>query len=176
MTLSRGWAIGLGAALVLSLAFNLFIGGLIVGARLNRGPDMASLQAENRALYARLSETDREVAREIVRNGRRLTRAFGGDYRRALREAESALRAEPFDAVRYRATLDQIRMLNDRRTQREFDALAEAAQRFTPQGRALIAEMRRPGLRWLLPPEWPGRPGEPRGERGPEAEEPAPPR
>jgi uncharacterized membrane protein len=178
MTLSRPWAIGLGLLLVLSLGLNLFIGGLIAGARAHRGPDMAAMQAENRALFARLSDADRAVAREIVRDRLRLTRSFGGDYRQAMREAETALRAQPFDAARYRTALDAIRGLNDRRTEQEFDGLVEAAQRFTPEGRALIAEMRRPGLRALLPPEGrgdgprdgarDGRPGRDEGdERGP---------
>jgi uncharacterized membrane protein len=172
MTIGRGWAIALGLLLVLSLAFNLFIGGLIAGARLNRPPEIAAAQMENRALWNRLSQEDRAVARDIVRERMRLNRKLGRDYRAAQREVDAALRTEPFDAARFRTALDAMRALNDRRSRDEFDGLIEAAQRFSPEGRALIAEMRRPGLRGLLPPNGQDRRDGPR-DRGPE--EPPPP-
>lgn len=172
MTIGRFWAIALGLLLVVSLAFNVFIGGLIAGARLNRAPDMAAAQMENRALWNRLSAEDRTVARDIVRERIRLNRSLGREYREATRAVETAVRAEPFDSARLKSALDQVRALNDRRAQLEFDGLAEAASRFSPEGRALIAEMRRPGLRGLLPPN-----GEDRreGARGRGPEEPPPP-
>lgn len=162
MTIRRGWAIALGLVLLASLAFNLFIGGLIAGARMNRSPETATAQMENRALWSRLSQEDRAIARDIARDRMRLGRAMARDYRTAMREIDDALRAEPFDAARFGAALDRVRALNEQRGRQEFEGLTQAAQRFSPEGRALIAEMRRPGLRGLLPPDEFERRGPPR--------------
>jgi uncharacterized membrane protein len=156
MTIGRGWAVALGLLLVASLAVNVFIGGLIAGARMSRLPAVEATQWENRALWSRLSTQDRAIAREVIRDRIRLARGMAADYRRAMGEVERSLRTEPFDADRLRAALDRVRAMNEERAHAEFEGLVEAARRFSPEGRALIAEMRRPGLRGLLPPSGEG--------------------
>lgn len=140
----RRW---LGAALVASLALNLFFAGLLAGGPLFRGgPPDGSPAAERLMPSPRLfaevlgSERGREVLREMRAQAPDLRSRF-----RAMRETRlavaAAMRAEPYDAAAVRSALEDMRAAHLELTRTIQTPLVGALERMTVQERARFADL-----------------------------------
>lgn len=137
------------AGLVVSLALNLFLVGLGVGALVfgggaKRGPEAEAAAGPRRAplwMAGRgLSPAHRPGYREVLRRATREARPDLIEARRLKRQAFDAMAATPYDAEAVAADLAQARTLEFRaRTRLEKD-IAVFAATLPPDERAALAE------------------------------------
>jgi len=172
----RRWLL---VGLVVSLALNLFLVGLGVGALLfgggaKRGPDPEAAAGPRRAplwMAGRgLSPAHRPAYREVLMRATRAARPDLVEARRLKRQAFDAMATTPYDAEMVAADLAQARTLEFKaRTRLEKD-IATFAATLPPGERAALAE----SLRLVMTRPAPGRlqragrPEEPGGQ-GPQA-------
>ena len=145
---ARRWFTVLGAALVVSLAINLFFFGVIAGHRLGpRG------QADLQLTPARLERGIERVARvlpdadaELLRNRFEAGRADLAQRFQALQEARrgvgQALRAEPFDAAALAAAYEAMQSRGQEWQAGIHGVIKAVLPQLSPAGRAAIAERR----------------------------------
>jgi uncharacterized membrane protein len=168
--------------LVVSLALNLFLVGLGVGALVfgggaKRGPEAQSAAGPRRApmwMAGRgLSEAYRPAYREVLMRATRETRADLVESRRLKRRAFDAMAATPYDAKAVAADLERARTLEFKaRTRLEQDVAAFAAT-LPPDERSALSEslrtvMSRPAAARLQQAWRPQGQGGPRPEAPPE--------
>jgi uncharacterized membrane protein len=144
----RRWITVLGAALVVSLALNLFFFGVIAGHRLaGRGdgdwqwtPGRLKVGIE-RVLRA-LPDNDARVVRELFEAQRTdITQRFLAvqDARRAI---GAALKAEPFDAAAFTAAYEAMQARSQELQAAIHGVIKAAIPRLSAEGRAIVAERR----------------------------------
>jgi uncharacterized membrane protein len=150
MTLSRPWAVTLGLLLAVSLAVNVFIGGLVAGRAIGTKPWQAAGEigagAGLRFTLARIVDALPKDQRPVVED---IIRAHRGDITSALRalqaarsDAAAALRAEPFEPVALTAALGELKAASSDLQSTLFEALEDAAAKLTPAGRDALADWR----------------------------------
>lgn len=106
---NRNWLV---AGLVVSLAVNLLLVGFVAGHRLARAGVAPAMMDPSLALFRvvrRLPEPRREAFQPVMREH---FRAMGGKLdrmRRAQKDVNDALTAEPFDAEALQAALEHFR-------------------------------------------------------------------
>ncbi|MDP2260706.1 MAG: periplasmic heavy metal sensor [Caulobacter sp.] len=168
--------------LVLSLALNLFLVGLGVGALVfgdgaRRGPDAQAVGGPRRAplwMAGRgLSESHRPAYREVLMRATRETRADLVESRRLKRRAFDAMAATPYDAEAVAADLENARTLEFKaRARLEHDVAAFAATLPADERSALSESLRtvmsRPATARLQQTWRPDGRGGPRPEGPPE--------
>lgn len=147
--------------LVISLALNLFLVGLGVGAlvfgggqrgaetRAAGGPPRAPLWAAGRAL----SETHRPAYRQALAQATRETRADLIESRRLKRQALDAMATTPYDAVAVAADLERARALEFKARNRVEQSITAFAATLPPDERAALSE----SLRAVMTRNVPGR-------------------
>ncbi|BBK30144.1 putative membrane protein [Stella humosa] len=137
----RRWL--LPAALLLSLAFNVFLGSALVGrfAHDQTRGDPTMLTG-----FRSFAEGLPANARETVRDSFRARRGEISRERRELREARQrvtqALAAEPFDAGAARRAFDSLRHANDGMARVTQEAVVEAAGKLPVELRREMQERR----------------------------------
>lgn len=145
----------------LSLALNLFLGGLIVGARVidARKPERGSRGGNPFwAAAERLDATDAERLRALLRQKAEDTRPRVRALRAARREAAAAMAASDYDPPAVRAALNRARAEELALRQEVDEAVIAFAVTLDPEDREAIAPVFRRGRK--------GRGGPPRdGER-----------
>ena len=147
MTAPR-WMTVLGAALLVSLALNLFFGGVIVGHRFGSRGDLelqitpAKLKfAMERVLHA-LPENDAKVMRGLFE----AQHADIAQRFQALQDARKAigatLKAEPFDAAAFTADYEAMQARSQELQAAIHGVIKAAIPQLSAAGRAVIVERR----------------------------------
>lgn len=146
--MSRRWM----AVLAISLAVNLFFGGLVVGRWLASSSPVAERRGERggmRSLQA-LPPDRRRVIRGELRRVAEESRPQAEAVRAARRAAASRFAQEPFDSAAVAADLaraDQLELDLRRRVQA---AILDEGARMTPAERAAVAPLLERGPRGLV--------------------------
>ena len=139
----------LGAALVVSLALNLFFGGVIVGHRFaGRGADLdwqltpARLKLGLERVLRALPDNDATVMRDLFEAQRAdLTQRFQA-LQDARKEIGASLKAQPFDPAAFTAAYEAMQA-RSRELQDAIHAVIKAAiPQLSAEGRAAIRERR----------------------------------
>ena len=148
---ARRWITILGTALVVSLALNLFFGGVIVGRRVGQGgigglPDgpmnPANLKLRMERVFRALPEADANLMRSLFEAQR-------GDIAQrfqALQESRKAigasLKAEPFDAAAFTAAYEAMQARSQELQAAIHGVIKVAIPQLSAAGRAAILERR----------------------------------
>jgi len=145
---ARRWITILGAALVVSLALNLFIGGVIAGHRFGPRVDFdwqltpARLKLGMERVLRALPENDAEVVRGLFEAERAdITQRFQAlqDARKAI---GAALKAEPFDATAFTAAYEAMQARSQELQAAVHGVIKAAIPQLSAEGRAVIVERR----------------------------------
>jgi len=165
------WSRWKGILLVVSLALNLLVLGLVAAAGIKHGwgPPPGSIQQATLLRFARTlpAERKKEIWDEI-RPQLRATRPLWRELRKTRADVRSALIAEPFDVARYREAHDRLLDVEVKLRQ----ALQPLFDKVATQ---LTAEERRGFARWQAEaePPWRRREREP-SDHGDDEQEKAP--
>lgn len=105
-----GWPRWKGILLVVSLALNLLVLGLVAAAGIKHGwgPPPGIQQATLLRFARTLPPERKKLIWDEIRPQLRATRPFWRELRKARADVRSALTAEPFDAARYRQAHDRL--------------------------------------------------------------------
>lgn len=139
--------------LFVSLAFNLLLVGLIVGAmaagaRLRReAPGAAFSRADFAQVLETLPEESRRVVRRAVVRGWLQSRDNRNEAGRLRREAFETAAAEPYDIESVRAAFARMREADAATTGVYHDRIAEALGELTPEQRRAALEAIRQAAR-----------------------------
>jgi uncharacterized membrane protein len=160
--------------LFVSLAFNLLLVGLMVGAlaagaRLRReAPGAAMSRAEFAQIVETLPAESRRVVRRAVVQGWFQSRDTRREAIRLRREAFDIASTEPYDVERVRAAFARMREADAATTSVYHERIAEALAALTPEQRRLVlaafrdaARARRPAIDQSVDPETPTLPEAP---------------
>jgi uncharacterized membrane protein len=136
-------------ALVASLAVNLLVAGLVVGAMVRHDRDdrdVRSMRADVPREFARSpflgaldGEDRRAVGRELMREDRSL-RENRAELRARFERLLVAIRAEPFDRGAIETILDEQRAAGSRRLELAEEAVLDRLTAMSPQARAAYAD------------------------------------
>lgn len=129
--------------LILSLAINLLLGGLIAGMFLNPPPPPSYQEQRMDAVEevaAGLPENKATQLREIMGRGNEDVQRMRKDMKDARDRTTEILSAETFDAEAYRQEVTKLHELRGAMMQRMAQATMEAAAILDPQERGLLAE------------------------------------
>jgi uncharacterized membrane protein len=132
--------------LVASLALNLLVAGLVLGAALGHDRDQRGGRGEVPREFVRspfmgaLDRDDRRVVgRELMREDGSL-RANRAELRARFERLLAAIRAEPFDRAAIEAILDEQRAAGARRLEIAEEAVLDRLSAMSPQARAAYAD------------------------------------
>ncbi|ETX28379.1 periplasmic heavy metal sensor [Roseivivax isoporae] len=136
-------------ALVLSLAANLVVGGIVAGTFLREGPHRGGARGPDHGFvyYRAFTEEERRALRQAIRQdmGRDADAPQDRAARRAAfldgyRETAAALRADPFDPAALDRALGQQNERATERRARGQEVLVEFLAAMAPEDRAAYAE------------------------------------
>lgn len=151
----------LGAALLLSLAANIYFGGMSLG-HMMAGPscDRKEWREKEAVLQERLSPQDYAILKEHKGNKKKAFRADKAELEKARDEVDRAMRAEPFDADVLKAALASENDVKLRVLQRMRESRDKLSAELSPEGRKIFAEVmkefrRKPGEDSVLPGDTP---------------------
>ena len=147
---ARRWITVLGAALVISLALNLFLGGVIVGHRVGQGGgglpngamNPANLTKRMEQVFRVLPEADAKMMRGLFEAARPdITQRFQAlqESRRAI---GAALKAEPFDPAAFTAAYEAMQARSQELQAAVHGVIKAAIPQLSAGGRAVILERR----------------------------------
>jgi uncharacterized membrane protein len=145
---ARRWFTILGAALVVSLALNLFFFGVIAGHRLGGRGDVdwqltpGRLKVGIERVLRALPDNDAEVVRELFEAQRTdITQRFLSlqDARQAI---GAALKAEPFDAAAFTAAYEAMQARSQELQGAIHGVIKAAIPQLSAEGRTVIVERR----------------------------------
>ena len=143
----RRWFTVLGAALVLSLAVNFFLGGLVLGRGVGQGGGMAwasapALRVGIERVLRTLPDGDRKLVRGMFEEQKDAIMQKLVAFREARRGVAQALKAVPFDPDAFAAAYQTMQERN-RDLQEAIHAVIKAAvPQLSPAGREAMAEGR----------------------------------
>jgi uncharacterized membrane protein len=148
---ARRWITVLGAAFVVSLALNLFLGGVIVGHRVNQGG--ASGLLDGQATPANLKLRMERVLSVLPENDAKLVRGlFDAQHAdimerfRALQESRkaigAALKAQPFDPAAFTTAYETMQARSQELQAAIQGVIKAAIPQLSAEGRAAILERR----------------------------------
>ncbi|MEZ5818356.1 MAG: periplasmic heavy metal sensor [Hyphomicrobiaceae bacterium] len=160
---ARRWPRWKGVLLVVSLALNLLVIGLVSAAGIRHGwhPPRGASQATMLSFARTLpSERKREIW-DAVRSERRALRPYWRELRQARADVRAALIADPFDVARYKAAHEQLLGV-------EIKVRRAAQSLYENVAVRLTAEERRGFAEWQARAE---RPWRRRGHKRPDAED-----
>jgi uncharacterized membrane protein len=132
----------LGIVVLVSVAFNLFLAGNLLGRRV-RGPT-PPLTFDQRidAIWRGLPEADQPVARDIIEAHRAQIMARWLALRPAAQHATATVRTTPYMPDEAKASFESLNDRNQALRQAIQDAVIEVAGKISPEGRK---ELRFPG-------------------------------
>lgn len=145
---ARRWITVLGAALLLSLGLNLFLGGLIAGRGVGQrgGFDMqftpGNLKVGIERVLRVLPEADATVMRGMFEAQRGDLRERFAALQTARRAVGQALRAEPFDAAVFTAAYETMQARSQEVQTAVHGVIMAAVPQMSAEGRLAIAERR----------------------------------
>jgi len=135
----RRWIAVLGTLLLLSLAANLFVGGVILGRGAGGGAEGGLRVGIERILRA-LPDSDRDVMQALLDQRRDELQQRFMDFRAARRAAGDLLRADAFDAAAFAAAERDAREKSFALQNAVRDLVMEAMPQLSPEGRAALAK------------------------------------
>lgn len=140
----------LGAALFLSLAGNLFMGGIMLGhsyAPPEQHDQDAARHAEwqkrDEELRRQLSEPDRKVLKQAMQEHRPQFQAMRQELEQARQKVEEAQSAQPFDQQALDAALHDEAEKKSQLVQMMHKTKDEIAQQLSPEGREIFSKVMR---------------------------------
>lgn len=136
---ARRWITILGALLLLSLAVNLFIGGVILGRGVG-GVGEGGFRVGIERIMRALPDSDREAMQAVLDRRRDELQQRFIDFRAARRAAGELLRADAFDAAAFAAAEQDAREKSFALQNAVRDLVMEAVPRLSPEGRAALAK------------------------------------
>ncbi|WP_157968875.1 periplasmic heavy metal sensor [Tropicimonas sp. IMCC34011] len=159
---SRRVPIWLRALLILSLALNLLVGGIVIGAALKDRHRPARVEGELGLgpYLSAFGQRDREALRGAAAEGRAAFRADRREMRTTFAETIEALRADPFDPARLESLLARQGEIVDRGRKRGHAIMIERLSTMDAAERAAFADRLQQAIR-----RGPGRRGPPPGKR-----------
>ena len=145
---ARRWITVLGGALVVSLALNLFFGGVVVGHRVGTGGDFdwqltpAKLKFGIERVTRTLPAADAKIMRDLFEAQKSdITQRF-----EALQESRkaigAALKAEPFDAAAFTAAYEAMQARSQELQAAIHGVIKSAIPQLSAEGRRVIVERR----------------------------------
>ncbi len=138
---------GIKIALAVSLALNLLVAGLAVGAMLRGGPAPGGRDFGLGPLSEALSREDRSALREAFLNRHPDARAERRAMRAEFDTLLAALRAEPFDPAALDAALQAIAQRNTELLETGRGLVAARLKAMDAEARAAFADRLEDGLR-----------------------------
>jgi uncharacterized membrane protein len=144
----RRWFTVLGAAMVLSLAVNFFLGGLIVGRGVGQGGGVAwalpapGLKVGIERVLRTLPDDDRKLMRGILDEQKDAIMQKFVAFRDARRTVGQALKAAPFDPDAFAAAYQTMQDRNRELQEAIHAVIKKAVPQLSPAGREAIAEAR----------------------------------
>jgi uncharacterized membrane protein len=144
----RRWITVLGAALVVSLALNLFFGGVIAGHRFAPRGDAdgqaapGNVKVRIERLLRALPDSDAKVVRDMFETQRAdITQRFQAlqDSRKAI---GAALKAERFDPTAFTAAYETMQARSQELQAAIHGVIKAAIPQLSAEGRAVILERR----------------------------------
>lgn len=141
----------LGAALLLSLAANIYFGGMSLG-HMMAGPscDRKEWREKETVLQDRLSPQDYAVLKKHKQTKKKDFRADRAELEKARDKVDRAMRAEAFDADALKSALASENEVKLRVLQRMREGRDKLSAELSPEGRKIFAEVmkefrRKPG-------------------------------
>jgi uncharacterized membrane protein len=148
VTLNLGSGKLLAAALLVSLALNLFIGGVVAGRLLSPTPPATVAGGENgeqrpirrlvMALATNLGDTERSIFITVITDRETEIRSAGREVRAARRAALARIHATPFDRKALDAALVTLRQRQDALQVALQTAIADAVEKLPDDARKRI--------------------------------------
>lgn len=139
MVVARRWR----AALVISLALNLFLAGLIgvwvLKPIFTRPPAQPEVERIIDRMAGRLQTPDAVVLRGIYDRQRDTLSALSTHLREARARMRASLRAEPFDAAALQKSMDDVRNARMEFMKALEGIVMESARTMSPNGRRALA-------------------------------------
>lgn len=134
----------MGLALLLSLAGNVYFGGLSLG-HMMAGPscDRKEWREKEAVLQERLSPQDYAVLKQHKQNKKKDFRADRAELGRARDTVDRAMRAEPFDADALKVALATENEVKLRVLQRMRASRDKLSADLSPEGRKVFADVMR---------------------------------
>ncbi|KJV09978.1 hypothetical protein VZ95_08010 [Elstera litoralis] len=132
---------------MVSVAGNLFLGGLLVGSELRRPPKPPFGPPEMmiEQLATRLSAADQAVLNGVMAEVRERFRTSRATIERAKAATADILAQEPLDLARLRQSVIEIDAQMQTVGKGITDSLVGSAEKLSPEGRAFVADLlRRP--------------------------------
>ncbi len=160
MNKSRALA-ALGVALLLSLAANVYFGGMSLGHMMAGSTcDRKEWREKEAVLQDRLSPQDYAVLKKHKQAKKKDFRADRAELEKARDKVDRAMRAEPFEADVLKAALAEENTVKLRVLQRMREGRDKLSADLSPEGRKIFAEVmkefrRKPGEDGLPPREAP---------------------
>ncbi len=145
---ARRWITMLGAALVVSLALNLFFGGVIAGHRLGQRGQLdlqlnpARLQLGIERVARALPDADAALLRSQFDTGRADLAQRFQSLQEARRAVGQALRSEPFDAAVLTAAYEAMQARSQEMQAAIHGVVKAVLPQLSPAGRAAVADRR----------------------------------
>ncbi len=151
MTIDLRAAKWLVIALFVSVAINMFLGGLFVGRHLQPEPETAAVSAETRAtggrplrallqrMAAKLEPEDRQTFRAAVQEHRVALRTAGARVAEARRNLRRTLTADAFDRGEIDAAFAEVRTRTGEFHEVLQVAVSDAVGRLGPEARRRLA-------------------------------------
>lgn len=143
--------------LLASVAGNLFLGGLLIGSEVRRGPGppFGPPSAEMiEKLASHLPAEDRALLQAEMGDMKSRFKASFEATESAKAAAAAALSQEPFDAEKFRSAVLQIDGQMQQISAEITKGLLGTAGKLSPQGRAFIADlMRKAPAPGMMPPK-----------------------
>lgn len=145
---ARRWITVLGAALLLSLGLNLFLGGVMAGRFFgpHDGADLelnpGKLRAGIERVLSVLPEPDAKVMRDMFEAQRGGLRERILALQAARKAVGAALKAEPFDAAAFTVAYETMQARTQDVQAVVHGVIKAAVPRLSAEGRAAIAERR----------------------------------
>ncbi|MGE0119859.1 MAG: periplasmic heavy metal sensor [Dongiaceae bacterium] len=145
---ARRWITVLGGVLLVSLALNLFLGGIIAGRGLSQrgGFDWQMTPAKLKLGLERVSRSLPSADAELLEASFESQRADITQRFQALQEARrtvgAALRAEPYDPTAFAAAYEAMQARSQGLQAAIHGVIKESVAQFSVEGRTAVAERR----------------------------------
>lgn len=131
----------LGSLLFLSLAGNLFMGGVLLGKGYGPHGKHAEWEKRDRELKEKLSEQDRAILKESMTANRDRFKELKEKREAARDKVGAAIDAEPFDQQALDEALKAEQQVKMELLTAMRDAKKSAMEKLSPEGRAVLEKM-----------------------------------
>lgn len=136
------------AILIISVLFNLLLAGVILG-HAGRYYFKDGRNSQYKELVAKLPADKQKIYQDAINKAQEDSAELHEKFDEARKQAGNLLRAEKFDRDAYLAQIKTMHDLRGQIMQKIANAVADIAGQFTPQERAILADIfRKSGAPW----------------------------